>query len=126
MKYYTLSLIAVLLLITSCKKKSSDDDPVLTILSPLPNSTYVSGDSLRVTVYAIDNVDLHEMKVELLDGSTALVAAYPYVHAKKSYTLDTLVYLHTVTTPKTLTVRAEAKDHDNNKGSAEVYIQVNP
>lgn len=126
MRYLSFLLITGLFVVASCKKKSGDDDPVVTILSPLPNATFTSGDTMRITVNAIDNVDLHEMKMEVLDGTTAWVAAYPYVHAKKSYKLDTLVYLPVVLSPKTLLVRAQAKDHDDNKGTAEISIQVNP
>lgn len=118
--------ITALFFVSSCKKKSEDDNPVVTIISPLPNAAFSSGDTMRITINAIDNVDLHEMKMELKDGNTTLVAAYPYVHAKKSYTLDTLVTLPVVIAQKSLTIRSEAKDHDDNKGAAEITIQVNP
>lgn len=113
------------LLFTGCKKPSENNIEI-SILSPEDGAVFSSGDTIRLQVAASDNEDLHEMKLEIKDGANILLGLYPYVHAKKSHTLDTSIIAPAVSAPTLYSLEAEAEDHDYNAAKEIFSITVNP
>ena len=121
-----LTLCAALWTISSCNKNKNQEDIKIEILSPADGAVFNSGDTLALKVTASDNDDLHEMKLEIRQGANIALGLYPYVHAIKSYTIDTLIVIPPVSGTQIYSLEAAAEDHESHTAEDIISITVNP
>lgn len=112
--------------LSSCKKKVYGQEVSISIQSPTDGTIFTSGDTIHLKVYAQDNEDLHEMKLEIKQGPNILLGLYPYVHSLQNYTIDTMIIAPTVSASNVFILEAEAQDHDSHKAIDVKNIIVNP
>jgi hypothetical protein len=116
-----------LLVIPSCKKKNDlPHEPIVNVLSPDNYSFYNSGDTVSLRAAVSDNEDLHEIRIEIKQGNLLVFGHYPYVHAKESFTADTIFKCPVVADTTDYLIEFEAEDHDYNKTLKTVNIKVAP
>lgn len=124
------SLVIMALVITyslsSCKKKVVGQEVSVSIQSPADGTIFTSGDTIHLKVFAQDNEDLHEMKLEIKQGANILLGLYPYVHALQNYTIDTMIIAPVVIGSNMYTMEAEAADHDSHTATDIRSITINP
>lgn len=122
MKTILVTAFALTVAITSCKKNS--DAPVVSITSPVNNSSIVLGDSIHIEGKLTDDKSLHEAAIYVMSpGEDTVLKDYPYVHEKKThsyhyhYKPDSLgVYL----------LQVIAEDHDGNTTIVARNFSVTP
>lgn len=124
---YFMAIFVFAFLVQSCKKNNDlPQEPIVNVLSPANNSFYHSGDTVLLRATAFDNEDLHEMRVEIKQGSLLVFGDYPYVHAQENYTVETIFECPVVLDTTDYLIEFEAEDHEYNKTLKTVSITVAP
>jgi len=122
-----LSLVWSVSMVQSCKKKNDlPQEPVVNVLSPDDNSFYHVGDTVFLKATMSDNEDLHEIRIEIKRGNLLVLGYYPYVHARESFTADTIFKCPSVADTTGYVIEFEAEDHDYNKTLKTRNITVAP
>jgi hypothetical protein len=112
---------------TSCNTTEENEAPTVTIISPkAENNPYMSGNSMNINIEFSDDVELHELSVEVVrefDGAV-VYHAHPHSHTS-SYTFNVDTVL-TTTEHSDFTVTAVGSDHDDKITTVTETIHMHP
>jgi hypothetical protein len=126
MKNLILACLALVLTLSSCKKEEEEKEdkeaPTLTINSPVEGSAFANNSTVTIQGNVADNDDLHELLIQVLQGTNVVYQSTPSVHDLKSY--DFNVSSSALTTGS-YTVKVTVADHNDNSTFQTRTITIN-
>lgn len=108
----------------------ADDDttrPVLTVLTPVNNQTFSSGNAISVTGTITDDLGLYRGSIRITNDVTAEVLKEQLyeIHGVKNYNFNVSA-VASVTAPTGFTISVFYEDHGLNSVSKTLKVTVNP
>ena len=120
--------------ISSCKKDdhnhnaSDTEKPVITLNEPVMNDTIslaASSGEVHIDLAVSDNDKLHDVAINVTNGSTNIFTKSAHVDAK-TYTFHDHIMPMGITGVTALTLKIDASDHNSNSDSKTVTFYVKP
>ena len=120
--------------ISSCKKDdhnhnaSDTEKPILTLNEPVMNDTIslaASSGEVHIDLAVSDNNKLHDVAINVTNGSTNIFTNSAHVDAK-TYTFHDYIMPMGITGVTALTLKIDASDHNSNADSKTVTFYVKP
>lgn len=119
-------IAAITISVSSCKKdKDENQAPVITVESPVDNSSITVGTEIHVEGTMSDDDVLHEASILIYRTGvdTPLIANYPMVHDLKTYNFHT--HYDAPSVAGIYKVHVKATDHDGAITEKIVTVTVN-
>ena len=120
--------------ISSCKKDdhnhnaSDTEKPIITLNEPVMNDTIslaASSGEVHIDLAVSDNDKLHDVAINVTNGSTNIFTNSAHVDAK-TYTFHDYIMPMGITGVTALTLKIDASDHNSNADSKTVTFYVKP
>jgi hypothetical protein len=107
--------------------QNDDVFPVLTVIKPVNNQQYSSGDSIVVQGYITDDKVLYKGSIKITDDASSTVVKNEVYETHFLQKIDFYVaYKASVTTIKNYTINIDFQDHGANAVSQVIKVKVNP
>jgi hypothetical protein len=123
----TIPFLAVLIFLTNCSKKSDTSKdtlpPVITIVSPLNNQQFTTGEIIQITVNATDNDKVIEMHIHVTNKTTGNLLRD--IHSFPGQSSGTIQDSFTAEAGITYTIKIIAKDPAQNLTTSQVEVSAN-
>jgi hypothetical protein len=123
----TIAFLTVLISLTSCSKKSGGSKdtlpPVITIVSPLNNQAFASGEIIQITVNATDNDKVIEMHIHVTNKTTGILLRD--IHSFPGQSSGTVQDSFTAEAGITYTIKIIAKDPAQNLTASQIEVSAN-
>lgn len=119
---------AFIFILCSCKHEQSGDivRPEVTILTPVHNQQFVTGDTIKITGVCRDDKELEEVPVHITDLDTRVEFFHNHYGLLHSNTFNVDTYHVVTTTSRTkYSVVIEAVDKAGNLVEKEVEVKIN-
>lgn len=117
----------MLIFSTACSKKSTRNTdrtaPVITIVSPLNNQAFASGEIIQITVNATDNDKVIEMHIHVTNKTTGNLLRD--IHSFPGQSSGTIQDSFTAEAGITYTIKIIAKDPAQNLTTSQVEVSGN-
>ena len=103
--------------------KEDTEAPVIEWLSPVSNTTYNSGDTIKIKALISDNDELHEGELKLLNKNSGveLLKKELHIHELKQYTVDE-IYVVKNDDDAELKLQISASDHHEHTTTKELNL----
>jgi hypothetical protein len=139
--YFVVAIFSAGVLMLSCSKVGSaadEDDPteidlndgvfpVISVIKPLANQIYTTGDSIVVEGKVTDDKKMYKGKVQIKNDANNFVMAEIYYETHFLLEMNyRLAYKADVTSPTDYSVLIEFQDHGTNTSTATIKVKVNP
>jgi hypothetical protein len=138
--YLTGMLVLASMIIISCTKVGAAEEenlntidendnvfPVITVLKPIVNQVYTSGDSIIVEGKVVDDKKMYKGKVEIKNDANNFVMADGYYETHFLSTINyRLAYKAVVTVSTDFSILVEFQDHGTNTSTTTIKVKVNP
>lgn len=126
MKKLILISLALVFVLSSCKKEEEEKEdteaPTLTITAPAGGTAFANNSTINIQGKVTDNDDLHELLIQVLQGSNVVYQSTPSVHGLKTY--DFNVSSSALSTGS-YTIKVTVADHNDNSTFQTRTITIN-